>query len=65
MTLKDPPFDEPVLARYASDGTMKLLAYLDFSSTIPIRLHLLGSKNRKISCILDYCQNSQRMCNRG
>ena len=28
LTLKDAPFDEPVLARYASDGTMKLLAYL-------------------------------------
>ena len=28
MRFKDYPFDEPVLARYASDGTLKLLAYL-------------------------------------
>lgn len=28
LTLKDAPFEEPVLARYASDGTLKLLAYL-------------------------------------
>jgi predicted ATPase len=28
LRLKDRPFDEPVLARFASDGTMKLLAYL-------------------------------------
>lgn len=28
LTLKDAPFDEPVLARFASDGTIKLLVYL-------------------------------------
>lgn len=28
LLLKDAPFEEPVLARYASDGTLKLLAYL-------------------------------------
>jgi predicted ATPase len=28
LALKDAPFVEPVLARYASDGTLKLLAYL-------------------------------------
>jgi predicted ATPase len=28
LRLKDRPFDEPVLARCASDGTLKLLAYL-------------------------------------
>lgn len=28
MRLKDAPFDEPVLARFASDGTLKMLAYL-------------------------------------
>lgn len=28
LTLKDAPFDEPILARYASDGTLKMLAYL-------------------------------------
>lgn len=28
LRLKDAPFDEPVIARYASDGTLKLLAYL-------------------------------------
>lgn len=28
LTLKDAPFEEPVLARFASDGTLKLLAYL-------------------------------------
>jgi predicted ATPase len=28
LMLKDAPFEEPVLARYASDGTLKLLAYL-------------------------------------
>jgi len=28
LMLKDSPFSEPVQARYASDGTMKLLAYL-------------------------------------
>lgn len=28
LTFKDAPFDEPVLAKYASDGTLKLLAYL-------------------------------------
>ncbi|HEY5853215.1 MAG TPA: AAA family ATPase [Aldersonia sp.] len=28
LTLKDRAFDEPVLSRFASDGTLKLLAYL-------------------------------------
>lgn len=28
LSLKDATFDEPVLARFASDGTLKLLAYL-------------------------------------
>lgn len=28
LQLKDRPFDEPVLSRFASDGTLKLLAYL-------------------------------------
>src|SRR5579883_369438 len=28
LRIKDAPFDDPVLARFASDGTLKLLAYL-------------------------------------
>jgi predicted ATPase len=28
LKIKDAPFDQPILARYASDGTLKLLAYL-------------------------------------
>ena len=28
LTIKDAPFDSPVLARFASDGTLKMLAYL-------------------------------------
>lgn len=28
LQIKDAPFDQPVLARFASDGTLKLLAYL-------------------------------------
>lgn len=28
LQIKDGPFDQPVLSRYASDGTLKLLAYL-------------------------------------
>ncbi len=28
LQLKDAPFDRPILARFASDGTLKLLAYL-------------------------------------
>lgn len=28
LLVKDAPFDEPVLARFASDGTLKMLAYL-------------------------------------
>ena len=28
LTIKDAPFDRPVLARWASDGTLKMLAYL-------------------------------------
>ena len=28
LQIKDAPFEQPVLARYASDGTLKLLAYL-------------------------------------
>jgi predicted ATPase len=28
LEIKDGPFDRPILAKYASDGTMKLLAYL-------------------------------------
>ena len=28
IQLKDQPFDDPILARYVSDGTLKLLAYL-------------------------------------
>ncbi len=28
LRLKDAPFDQPILARFASDGTLKMLAYL-------------------------------------
>jgi predicted ATPase len=28
LTIKDAPFEEPILARFASDGTLKMLAYL-------------------------------------
>jgi predicted ATPase len=28
LQIKDAPFDEPILAKYASDGTLKMLAYL-------------------------------------
>jgi predicted ATPase len=28
LTIKDAPFNEPVLSRFASDGTLKMLAYL-------------------------------------
>lgn len=28
FTIKDAPFDNPILARFASDGTLKMLAYL-------------------------------------
>ena len=28
LQIKDAPFDHPVLARFASDGTLKMLAYL-------------------------------------
>jgi predicted ATPase len=28
LRIKDEPFDRPILARYASDGTLKLLSYL-------------------------------------
>jgi predicted ATPase len=28
LQIKDAPFDEPILSRYASDGTLKMLAYL-------------------------------------
>lgn len=28
LQIKDAPFDEPILARYASDGTLKMLSYL-------------------------------------
>lgn len=28
LRFKDAPFDQPILARYASDGTLKMLAYL-------------------------------------
>ena len=28
LRIKDAPFDEPVMARFASDGTLKMLAYL-------------------------------------
>lgn len=28
LQIKDAPFDEPILSRFASDGTLKLLAYL-------------------------------------
>lgn len=28
LLIKDAPFDEPILAKFASDGTLKMLAYL-------------------------------------
>ncbi len=28
LRIKDAPFDEPILARFASDGTLKMLSYL-------------------------------------
>ena len=28
LSIKDTPFDSPILARFASDGTLKMLAYL-------------------------------------
>jgi hypothetical protein len=61
LTLKDAPFDEPVLARYASDGTMKLLAYL--IHTIQTLHRSLESKNPKTFCIQGYCLNLQRSAN--
>ncbi|MGH8929613.1 MAG: AAA family ATPase [Egibacteraceae bacterium] len=30
LQIRDEPFSEPILAKYASDGTMKMLAYLTF-----------------------------------
>ena len=50
LTIKDAPFDAPILARFASDGTLKMLAYLVLE-TIRCRLPSLVSKNRKIFCI--------------
>ena len=28
LQIKDAPFDRPILAKFASDGTLKMLAYL-------------------------------------
>ena len=28
LQIKDAPFEQPILARFASDGTLKLLSYL-------------------------------------
>ena len=28
LQIKDAPFEQPLLARFASDGTLKMLAYL-------------------------------------
>ncbi|MBM3497292.1 MAG: ATPase [Armatimonadetes bacterium] len=41
LRIRDAPFDQPFLARYASDGTLKMLAYLTMLHS-PSRPALLG-----------------------
>ena len=59
LKIKDAPFGSPVLARFASDGTLKMLAYLG-CCTIRIRRRSLALKSLKISCILDFFSNWPR-----
>ena len=56
LQIKDAPFEHPVLARFASDGTLKMLAYLVLLYD-PEPHHLLVSKSLKISFIPACCQS--------
>lgn len=66
LLLKDIPFDEPVLSRFASDGTLKMLAYLTLLND-PRPPLLSALRSRKTFCILACCpvfaRNSGRPAN--
>jgi len=64
LRLKDIPFEQPVLAKYASDGTLKMLAYLTMLHN-PEPLPLIGIEEpenhlhpRLLSELCEECRNA-------
>ncbi len=49
LKFQDGSFKDPFIARYVSDGTIKMFAYL-FCCTTPRRIRYCVSKNPKINC---------------
>lgn len=56
LQIKDAPFERPVLSRFASDGTLKMLAYLVVLYDPEAPIGLSASRNLKISYIQDFFQ---------
>jgi predicted ATPase len=60
LQIKDAPFDRPVLAKYASDGTLKLLAYLtvlyDPSPPQLVGIQMQPSRVRDGQAQVDVCR---------
>lgn len=63
LQIKDVPFDQPILSRFASDGTLKMLAYLVVLND-PDPHSSSGSRSPRISCIHASCPNSPRSAGR-
>ena len=59
LQIKDAPFSHPVLARFASDGTLKMLAYLVMLND-PSPPPSSASRSRRTSSIHACCLNSPR-----
>lgn len=59
LRLKDVPFADPILAKFASDGTLKMLAYLVVLHT-PNPPSSLASRSPRIFSIRGSCWSSRR-----
>ena len=62
LQIKDAPFAKPVMARFASDGTLKMLAYLDLAARSRFRRRSSASRSRRTSCILAFYHGLAEEC---
>lgn len=60
LQVKDAPFDRPVLSRFASDGTLKMLAYLVVLHDPGSRRSSSASRSPRTSCIRGSCRSSRK-----
>ncbi len=66
MQIKDAPFEQPILAKYASDGTLKMLAYLTllYDPSPPLLIGIEEPENqlhpRLLPELAEECRNSSQ-----